>query len=74
MYSDNRDRYALRKKMERLERQNRFRLASGMLDFISMVAGVACVLILLALLLSLVNWLRQDISSTFAIFQSHFEQ
>ena len=68
-----REQYRLKKKMEFLERQNHFRMASGMLEFLGVLLGVMCIFILCALLFSLINWLRQDISSTFAIFQSHFQ-
>ncbi|MBE5777254.1 MAG: hypothetical protein E7326_07065 [Clostridiales bacterium] len=68
-----RERYELKKKLERVDRQNHFRLAAGILEFGGVVAGIVCSLVLLALLFSLLNWLRQDIGSTLAIFQSHFQ-
>lgn len=46
-------------------RQDRFRFAYGMSDFFGVVLGVIVILLLVLLILSLLNWLRQDISSTF---------
>ena len=66
------ERYSLKKKLERVERQNHFRLAAGIFDFIGVVVGIVCCLVLVAMLLSLLSWLRNDISSALAIFQSHF--
>lgn len=67
-----RERYDLKKKLEALEKQNNYRLWVGMLDFFGVVVGIACCLVLVALLFSLLSWLKQDISSALAIFQSHF--
>lgn len=66
------ERYSLKKKLEKVERQNHFRFMAGMFDFFGVVIGIACCLVLLAMLFSLLNWLRNDISSALAIFQSHF--
>ena len=44
-----------------------------MLEFAGVVAGVICILVLLALLFSLISWLSQDISGTFAVLRTHFQ-
>ena len=40
---------------------------------LGVVAGVLCLLLLIALLMSLLDWLNQDISSTFATLRTHFQ-
>ncbi|MDO5021768.1 MAG: hypothetical protein Q4E07_00335 [Eubacteriales bacterium] len=44
--------------------EDRMRFAAGMSDFFFIVLGVIVILILVLLLISLTNWLRQDIRST----------
>lgn len=67
-----REYYRQRKALERVERTNRWRMIIGVAEFFGVVAGVVCILLMLALLFSLVNWLRFDISNTFAILKSRF--
>ena len=55
------------------ERRERWSLVSKMLDFLGVVLGMVCVFILLALLFSLLSWLRQDVSSTFSILSTSFQ-
>ncbi len=55
------------------ERRERWSLASKMLDFLGVVLGMVCIFILLALLFSLLSWLRQDVSSTFSILSTRFQ-
>lgn len=64
--------YQRKKAYERIERANRWRMIHGIADFCGVVLGSVCILLMLALLFSLVNWLRQDISNTFAILKSRF--
>ena len=45
-----------------------------MADFFAVVAGVAVCLILVLLIASLVNWLRQDAGGTFAVFINMFKK
>lgn len=47
----------------------RLRVAAGVMNFLSVIAGMAVVLVLVALLISLINWLVGDISQMFAILQ-----
>lgn len=67
------NRYWQRKREEWEERRDRFKVAAGVMEFAGVVAGVICILMLLALLFSLVNWLNQDVSATFAILRTRFQ-
>ena len=42
-------------------RRYRFRMAAGLLDFLSVVAGAVVILLLVALLVNIVTWLQADI-------------
>jgi hypothetical protein len=70
--SEHRSEYALRKEEERAARRDRLRFAAGMSDFVGVVLGFACILLLLLLLFSLVSWLRRDILATFTMLRSRF--
>ena len=65
--------YEQRKEWERQERQDHFRVAAGLMNFLGVVLGVVCIFLLLALLFSLLSWLSQDISSTFSILRTRFQ-
>lgn len=65
--------YQLRKQWEKEDRQDRFRVAAGVMEFLGVVLGVIAVLVLFTLLVSLVNWLTKDISGTFAILRTRFQ-
>lgn len=65
--------YQLRKQWEKEDRQDRFRVAAGVMEFLGVVLGVIAVLVLFTLLVSLVNWLMKDISGTFAILRTRFQ-
>ena len=69
----NRREYEQRKEQERLDMQDRFRVAEGVMNFLGVVLGVVCIFVLLALLFSLISWLDQDISSTFSILRTRFQ-
>ncbi len=68
-----RQEYERRKEWERQERQDHFRVAAKMMEFVGVVLGVISIFVLLALLFSLVSWLTQDISSTFSILRTRFQ-
>ena len=72
MFED-RDPYFLRKQWEKEDRQDRFRVAAGVLEFLGTIAGVACIVVLLALLFSLITWLNKDIRSPFAILRTRLQ-
>ncbi len=55
---------------ERAEmRRNNWRLLAGLSDFGAVILGTAVILVLVALLVSLLNWLVNDISQTFTLLQ-----
>ena len=66
MYRDDQD-YFLRKEWEAQEKQDHYRVAAGVMNFLGVVLGVVSILVLAALLFSLLSWLRQDIASNFTI-------
>jgi len=74
MDEQKREEYLARKEEERLRRQDRWRLTIGMADFAAVAAGVAVCLVLVLLIFSLINWLRQDAGSTFSLFINMFKQ
>lgn len=65
--------YFRHKEWERQEKRDHLRVAAGVMEFLGVVLGVVCILVLLALLFSLVTWLSQDIGSTFAILRTRFQ-
>ena len=58
--------------MRDVDRQNRRRMAEGILNLLGVLFGIACILVLSALLISLLNWLRTDISESFLIHSLTF--
>lgn len=73
MTQSNRDLYEQRKEWERQEKQDHFRVAAGMMEFLGVVVGIAAILVLLALLFSLLNWLGQDLNSSFLILRTRLK-
>ena len=51
-------------------RRSSWKLAAGLADFAGVILGTAMILILIALLVSLLNWLVADISQTFILLQT----
>ena len=74
MNEQKREEYLARKEEDRMLRQARWRLTVGLADFLGVVGGVVVCLILVLLIFSLVNWLRQDATSTFKVFIDMFRQ
>ncbi|NLD83842.1 MAG: hypothetical protein GX637_06715 [Clostridiales bacterium] len=72
MSQSNRDSYEQRKEWERLEKEDHYRMAAGMTEFLGVVLGIVVILVLLALLFSLLNWLGQDFAGTFSILRTRF--
>lgn len=70
---DHQDYYRMAEEEERQERRDHLRFAAGMSDFVGVILGAVVILIMVLLILSLVNWLRQDIQSTFALLGSRFQ-
>jgi len=46
------------------------RFAAGMSDFFAVILGVVVILVLVGLVVSLINWLRQDIINTFRMLET----
>lgn len=72
MVSEYRNAHVMRREEERAARRDRLRFAAGMSDFVGVVLGFACILVLVLLLISLFSWLRRDILSMFAFLRSRF--
>ena len=53
----------------REKRRARWELMAGFGNFFGIIAGVAVILVLIALLVSLINWLRGDLNQTFLLIQ-----
>lgn len=69
----NRQHYEQRKEWERQEKQDHFRVAAGMMEFLGVVLGIVVILVLLALLFSLLNWLGKDFASNFSLLRTRFQ-
>lgn len=55
---------------ERAElRRSNWKLLAGLADFGAIILGTAVILVLIALLVSLMNWLINDVSQTFTLLQ-----
>lgn len=52
-------------------RRSRWQLLAGLVDFAGVVAGTAVILVLITLLVSLINWLINDMSQSFILLQKH---
>ena len=50
-------------------RRYRFRMAAGLLDFLSVVAGAVVILLLVALLVNIVTWLQADMDQMFTLLK-----
>ena len=58
---------------ERAElRRNRWQLLAGLADFAGVILGTGAILILVTLLVSLLNWLFQDLNQSFILLQKNF--
>jgi hypothetical protein len=51
-------------------RRDHWRVLAGVGDFLAVVAGTAVILVLIALLVSLINWVHADITQTFTLWQT----
>ena len=51
-------------------RRSRWRVLASLGDFIGVLAGTAVILILIALIISLVHWVRSDITQSFTLWQT----
>jgi len=55
---------------EAVDHESRFRIALGMFDFISIFVGILVILVLVAMLITLFNWLRADLMQSAVLLQS----
>lgn len=55
--------------MQQMLHVGRLRVAAGVADFFSVIAGMLVVLMLIALLVSLLNWLVSDVGQMFALLE-----
>lgn len=55
---------------EALDHEGRFRIAMGMFNLVSMLVGVLVILLLVAVLMTLFQWLRSDILHSALLLQS----
>lgn len=53
-------------------RRSRWQLISNLADFAGVIVGTAAILVLITLLISLLNWLVNDMSQTFILLQKNF--
>ena len=53
-------------------RRSHWQMISGLADFAGIIAGTAAILVLVALLVSLLNWLMNDMSQSFILLQKNF--
>lgn len=53
-------------------KQSHWQLLSGLADFAGIILGVAVILVTVTLLVSLINWLVNDMSQSFILLQKHF--
>jgi len=67
---DEHNQYYQVKEERRQARRDRLELAAGMSNFFGVIVGAIAILLLILLIISLLNWLQQDISSTFTILNS----
>ena len=57
---------------ERAElRRSRWQLIAGLMDFAGVILGTAVILVLVVLLVSLINWLVNDVSQSFILLQKN---
>lgn len=71
MQQDPQEYYDL-KEERRQARRDRLELFAGLSDFFAVVLGAVVILLLVLLIISLINWLRQDIAATFTLLNSRF--
>lgn len=53
-----------------LARRDHWQVLAGVGDFLAVIVGTAVILILVALLVSLINWVHADITQSFTLWQT----
>ena len=51
-------------------RRSRWQVLANLSDFAGVIAGTAVILILIALIITLVHWVRSDITQSFTLWQT----
>ncbi|MGN1019102.1 MAG: hypothetical protein ACI4O7_01910 [Aristaeellaceae bacterium] len=64
------DEEAMTDEERRLARRDRWRVLAGVGDFLAVIAGTVVILLLIALLVSLINWVHADLSQSFTLWQT----
>ena len=59
---------------QELSHEHNFRIAMNVFDLISMLVGIAVILVLTALLFSLFHWVQRDVSQTLSVLAAPFRQ
>ena len=59
---------------EELHSEHNFRIAMNVFDLISMLVGLAVILVLAALLFGLFNWVQRDLSASLSVITAPFQQ
>jgi hypothetical protein len=57
---------------EQLDSEHGFRIAMSVFDLISMLIGLAVILVLTALLIGLFNWVQRDLSQSLSVITAPF--
>ncbi|HPJ02759.1 MAG TPA: hypothetical protein PKU80_07960 [Candidatus Limiplasma sp.] len=57
---------------EELHSEHSFRIAMSVFDLISMLIGIAVILVLTALLFGLFNWVQRDLSQSLSVITAPF--
>ena len=55
---------------ERLDSEGKFHIALGVLDLISIIVGIIVILVLVGMIVTLFNWLRNDVLQSALLLQS----
>ncbi|MBN1778191.1 MAG: hypothetical protein JW811_08730 [Clostridiales bacterium] len=57
---------------EELDSEHKFRIAMSVFDLVSMLVGIAVILMLTALLFGLFNWVQRDLSQSLSVITAPF--
>ena len=58
---------------DELDDAHRFHVAMNVFDLISVLVGLAVILLLVAILVSLITWLQRDITQSLTLFTSNLQ-
>lgn len=57
---------------EELDSEHHYRIAMSVFDLVSMLVGLAVILVLTALLLGLFNWVQRDVAQSLSVITAPF--